>query len=62
MKSIWDQIFSESNQELTPEQQQQALDELVIAVTVVMKRQATPEHGRIAKLIQEKMEAEKPSA
>lgn len=56
MKSAWDIIFnSDDSAPLTDEESAQALTELARAVTEVEAIQASPEHGRIAKLIQEKL-------
>lgn len=54
MKSAWDKIFN-TDAPLTNEERDQAFRELAEAVTSVDRVQATPEHERIAKLIQGKL-------
>jgi hypothetical protein len=59
MKSAWDKVF-QSDAPLTSDEQEQALSELVEAVTSVAKVQASPEHERIKKQIAEKMAQSQP--
>jgi hypothetical protein len=56
MKSIWDTIFnSPSEERLSDDQSEQALRELAAAVADVNKVQASLEHERINKLIEQKL-------
>ncbi len=54
MKSAWDKIFN-SDEPLTDEEREAALQELAKAVSEVDRTQASPEHERILKRIREKL-------
>jgi len=54
MKSAWDKIFN-SDEPLTDDEREAALQELAKAVLEVDRTQASPEHERILKRIREKL-------
>ena len=56
MKPVWDRIFNAAvGEELSDEERELVFRELAAAVADVSKVQASPEHDRITKLIEQKL-------